>query len=314
MTRVAVVDLGTNSTRLLVVEPRSEGGLAQLEHAVTITRLGEGVDATRRLTQEAMERVSACVQGYVATAAELDAREPMAIATSAVRDAANGLEFLNWLADGLGITTRLLTGEEEALLTFRGAGAGRTFREPTLVVDVGGGSTELTVGTDAAVTFQTSIDVGSVRLTERCLRSDPRLPEEVKAAAAQIRDALAGTDLLTAKAKRAVGVAGTLTTLAALDLEIAAEDTMAVDGHCLSLSRIEAEVERLAATTVAELRTLRGLHPDRAPVIAAGALCVREVLRFAGLSEVEIRVQDLLHGVALELCADARRESWSDHP
>ena len=302
MIRVAVVDLGTNSTRLLVAEPRGEGDLHQLAHADTITRLGESVDAARRLTNEAMERVRTCAHGYLVTARELGACKSVAVATSAVRDAANGPEFLECLSAELGIATRLLSGQEEALLTFHGARVGRGFREPALVVDVGGGSTELTVGTDAAVDFQASIDVGSVRLTERCLRSDPRLPEEVAAAGAIIRGALAETDLLAARPQRAVGVAGTLTTLAAIDLEVDADDTMAVDGHRLSLPRIEAEVERLAATSVAELRTLRGLHRDRAPVIAAGALCVREVLRFAGLHEIEVSVRDLLHGAALELC------------
>lgn len=249
-----------------------------------------------------MERVRTCAHGYLATARELGACKSVAVATSAVRDATNGPKFLERLGGEFGIATRLLSGREEALLTFHEARMGRDFRESTLVVDVGGGSTELTVGTDAAVAFQASIDVGSVRLTERCLRSDPRLPEEVAAAGAVSRGALVGTDLPAAWPQRAVGVAGTLTTLAAIDLRVDADDTMAVEGHRLSLSRVESEVDRLAATSVAELRTLRGLHPDRAPVIAAGALCVQEVLRFAGLDEIEVSVQDLLHEAGLELC------------
>ena len=313
MTRVAVVDLGTNSTRLLVAELRNGGDLTQLAHDVAITRLGEGADATRRLREDAMERALACARDYLATAASLEVDDTVAIATSAVRDARNGPAFLERLSESLGITTRLLSGEEEAILAFRGATAGRTIAKPTLVLDVGGGSTELTVGTDSSIAFHASLDVGSVRLTERCLHSDPRRPEEVAEAAAIIRDALARTAQMRSPPTRVIGVAGTLTTLATIDLGVDADDLTAADGHRLSLPTIEAEVERLAASTVAELRALRGLHPDRAPVIAAGALCVREVLRYAGLGEIEISVRDLLHGVAAELCANTDWRSGPDH-
>jgi exopolyphosphatase/guanosine-5'-triphosphate,3'-diphosphate pyrophosphatase len=295
--RVAVVDLGTNSTRLLVADVEN-GAVRELDRRLEITRLGAGVDEHRTLRPDAIERVTRCVAGYAGRAAELHATRAIAVATSAVRDAANGGELLAALAREHGLRTRLLTGDEEAVLTYRGATAGRGDATTTLVVDVGGGSTELVVGTGPELLFRASLDVGCVRLTERFLHADPPETGELEAATAFVRALLAERASAARGVGTVVGVAGTVTTLATLHLGLASEDDT-IHGHRLPRSWIEAECERLAGLTVAELREQVGLHPGRAPVIVGGAVCVREVLRHAGADALEVSLRDILHGAAL---------------
>ena len=272
MTRVAAVDLGTNSTRLLVADVAGDE-LVELHRETRITRLGEGVDAGRLLLPAAVERVRACLADYRRTIAGLGAERTLAVGTSAVRDAENGREFL----DGLGLPTRVLSGDEEAALTFLGVG------EPdALVVDVGGGSTEL-VGPGIHV----SLELGCVRLSERFLRSDPPAARELEACAAAVRDALPDV-----AATRAIGVAGTFVSLAALAGE-------------LTLQAVAAQVDRLAALTLVERRLVPGLEPERTPVIVGGAVIVRELLVRLRLPRIEVSVRDLLDGVAFELARPA---------
>jgi exopolyphosphatase / guanosine-5'-triphosphate,3'-diphosphate pyrophosphatase len=285
--RVGVVDLGTNSTRLLVAD--IDGGhVDEVSRRTVITRLGEGVDERRKLLPLPVARVRNALSDYRRELERLGAERVLAIGTSAVRDAENGEAFLGEIEWSYGFTTRLLSGAEEAELTHRGVANGRAVGDDTLVLDVGGGSTELITAAE-----RTSIDVGSVRLTERHLRSDPPTPEELEAAAQSV-----WAELPLLDASDAIGVAGTVTTLAAL--ELGGYDPERVHRHWLTREAVGALLARLASLPVAERRVLPGLEPDRAPVIVGGALVVREVLDRYGLDGLEASERDLLHGAALE--------------
>ncbi len=285
--RVGVVDLGTNSTRLLIADVDGER-VAEVERHTEITRLGEGVDGRRKLLPLPIARVRNVLTEYRRALERLGAERVLAIATSAVRDAENGEAFLGEVEWSYGFTTRLVTGEEEADLTLRGVGSDRPLDEGTLVLDVGGGSTEL-ITTDE----RTSLDIGSVRLTERHLHSDPPTAEELQAAARAVRELVPPLE-----PSGAIGVAGTITTLAAL--ELGAYDPERVHGYSLSREAVGRQLERLASLPLAERRELPGLEPERAPVIVGGALIVREVLDHYGLGGLEASERDLLHGAALE--------------
>ena len=293
MTRVAAVDLGTNSTRLLVADV-DDGVLSEISRRLTITRLGEGVDERRRLLPLPIARVRNCLADYRRELEELGAERTLCIATSSVRDAENGEAFLGEIEWSYGFTTRLLSGEEEAALMLRGVTAGRAALDDVLVVDIGGGSTELVVASEGGVDFATSLDVGCVRLTERFLVSDPPSPQELAAAGAYVRSLLPALD-----APRAIGVAGTITTLATLDRGDSEYDPERTHGHVLPFAAVEAQLERLAALTTEERLAVPGLEPGRAPVIVAGVVILREVLSAYGLAEIEVSERDVLHGAAL---------------
>jgi exopolyphosphatase/guanosine-5'-triphosphate,3'-diphosphate pyrophosphatase len=300
VTRVAAVDLGTNSTRLLVADVE-EGRVEEVERRLTITRLGEGVDHRQRLLPVPIARVRNCLSEYRRAAERLGAARTLAVATSAVRDAENGEAFLGEIEWSYGFATQLLSGADEALLTLRGVTAGRRLESGTLVVDVGGGSTELLVSGPDGVAFDVSLDAGCVRMTERFLDGDPPPAAELEACGAAVRTLLSERvpdDVRTA-VRAGIGVAGTVTTLAALDLELTEYDPDATHGHRIPRARVDEELGRLAALTLEERRGVRGLEPERAPVIVAGVLVVREVLAFFGLGELETSERDLLHGAAL---------------
>jgi exopolyphosphatase / guanosine-5'-triphosphate,3'-diphosphate pyrophosphatase len=285
--RVGAVDLGTNSTRLLVADVE-DGRVEEVARRSAITRLGEGVDERRRLLPLPIARVRNVLSDYRRELEQLGAERVLAVGTSAIRDAENGEAFLGEVEWSYGFATRLLSGEEEAELTRRGVANGRGLENGTLVLDVGGGSTELITAAD-----RVSVDVGSVRLTERHLSSDPPTAGELAAAAADACGAL--PDL---RPSDAIGVAGTITTLAAL--ELGGYDRDRVHGHRLSRAAVETQLERLASLRLAERRELPGLEPGRAPVIVGGAIVVREVLDRYGLDSLEASERDLLHGTALE--------------
>jgi exopolyphosphatase/guanosine-5'-triphosphate,3'-diphosphate pyrophosphatase len=275
--RVAALDLGTNTTRLLVADVEGE----QVDEVVlrsTITRLGEGVDRRKRLLPLPITRVRNVLTGYRRELESLGAERALAVGTSAIRDAENGEAFLGEVEWSYGFTTELLTGEEEARLTFRGVGA-----EDALVLDVGGGSTEL-VSADGAQSF----DLGSVRETER-------FGEDIEAIAAHVRSLLPN-DLAP---PRVVGVAATVTTLAALDLGLEEYDRERVHGHLLTARAVEEQLRRLAALPLEERRRVPALEPERAPVIVAGATIVREAMRALSAEELEVSERDILHGTAL---------------
>jgi exopolyphosphatase / guanosine-5'-triphosphate,3'-diphosphate pyrophosphatase len=286
MTRVAAVDLGTNSTRLLVAEVE-DGRVEELDRETVITRLGEGVDRRRRLLPEPIARVRNTLVDFRRRAEELGAERALLVATSAVRDAENGEAFLGEIEWSYGFDTELLSGDEEAAMTLRGVSVGRELEPGTLLLDVGGGSTELTLPD-----FRVSLDVGSVRLTERFLASDPPTSDELEACREAVRTVLPDLDV-----REAIGVAGTITTIAAL--ELGGYDRDRVHGYQLARQAVESELERLASLPLDERRELPGLEPARAPVIVGGVAIVAEVLRFFGLDELEVSEHDLLTGAAL---------------
>jgi exopolyphosphatase/guanosine-5'-triphosphate,3'-diphosphate pyrophosphatase len=290
--RVAAVDLGTNSTRLLVAD--TNGTLEEVVRRLRITRLGEGVDERGILLPLPIARVRNVLSEYRQELEALGAERTLCIATSAVRDAENGEAFLGEIEWSYGFTTRLLSGEEEAEMTLRGVGA----VEPgTMVVDIGGGSTELQVaGTDV----RTSLDVGCVRMTER-------FGEDVDAVRAYVRGLLPA-----APAERAIGVAGTVTTIAALDLGLAEYDPERIHGHTITTSAAAEQLARLAALSVDE--RARIVEPGRAPVIVAGAAILSEILDFYGLDAIEASERDILHGAALAAAELPEREEGAAPP
>ena len=296
MIRVGAVDMGTNSTRLLVADVDG-ADLAEVERLLRITRLGDRVDADGRLSDAGMERVHTVLEGYAARARELGAERVLATATSAVRDADNGSEFLADVRRQHGFETRLLSGREEAELTYRGVTSRRAAGPGTLVCDIGGGSTELVLGGPAGVLDATSLDVGCVRMSERCLRSAPPTAAEL----AELREAVAALlpREITSRTSTLVGVAGTVTTLATIDLGLDREIPEEIDGHALDAATVEALLGQLAAVPLAERREVRGLMPERAPTIVAGAAIAAEVLRATGAGRMLVSERDILHGAAL---------------
>ncbi|HEU0337460.1 MAG TPA: hypothetical protein VFR43_12940, partial [Gaiellaceae bacterium] len=218
----------------------------------------------------------------------------LAVATSAVRDAENGEAFLGEVEWAYGFVTRLLDGLEEAAITFRGVASGSAVEPDTLVVDIGGGSTELVLGGPDGVDWATSLQVGSVRLSERFLHDDPPTAAELDACARHVRSALPAL-----RPHRAIGVAGTVTTLATLDLGLAEHDPARTHGHVLTRAAIGEQLERLGALPLAERRAVPGLEPERAPVILGGIVVLDATLDASGLEEIAVSERDLLDGAAL---------------
>ena len=297
--RVAAVDLGTNSTRLLVADV-ADGRLDEIVRRLEITRLGEDVDRRRRLLPAPIARVRNVLTDFRREAEGLGAERTLAIATSAVRDAENGEAFLGEVEWSYGFQTRLLSGHDEARLTFRGVSAGRELADDTLVVDIGGGSTELVAGGPEGLRFHDSLDLGCVRLTERFLHADPPTDDELAACAAAVRALLAERVPGDLCPKTVIGVAGTITSIAALDLGLEAYDPDRVHGHVVSSAGALAQRERLAALPLAARRELPALDPDRAPVIVAGAVILHEALEYFDLDAIEASERDILDGAALE--------------
>ena len=293
MTRVAAVDLGTNSTRLLVADVE-DGRVDEISRRLTITRLGEGVDRRHRLLPVPIARVRNCLADYRRELEALGAERTLCIATSSVRDAENGEAFLGEIEWSYGFTTRLLSGQEEAAMMIRGVTAGRSPLDDVLVVDIGGGSTELVLAADGEVALSTSLDMGCVRITERFLGSDPPTRPELAATGGFVRSLLPELEASTA-----IGVAGPVTTLATLDLGDPEYDPERTHGHRIPLASVQRQLERLAAMTTEERLAVPGIEPGRAPVLVAGIVVLREVMTAYGLAEIEVSERDVLHGAAL---------------
>jgi exopolyphosphatase / guanosine-5'-triphosphate,3'-diphosphate pyrophosphatase len=310
--RVAIVDIGTNSTRLLVADVEDGGPLTEVERRTEVTRLGQGVDRDGVLADDAMQRVHATLADYRRRIDALGARRAVAVLTSAVRDAANGAEFTARVRDEHGLDARIIDGDAEARLTFLGATSSRPPEDlaPTVVIDIGGGSTELVVGSARRVTFHVSTQVGVVRHSERHIHTDPPSSEELDAIAADVRATLAANvpPEVRASARAAIAVAGTPTSLAAIDLDLECYAADRVRRHLLTLEACERMLTRLAALPEPERRQVRGLHPDRAPTIVAGTVMLIEALRLFDLQATEVSDQDILHGAALETVHRARGE------
>ena len=298
--RVAVVDVGSNSTRLLVADV--DGAVSVVERQSRVTRLGRGVDLSGQLSDEAIEAACDAIADYVELCRELKAEQITAIATSAVRDASNGEAFVAELRERFALSARVLDGEEEARLTYRGATAEQPPQLPTLVIDIGGGSTEMIVGTGAEIAFHTSLQAGVVRHTERHIAGDPPSAVELEALADDIRalieKALAGHP--ETRASAGIAVAGTPTSLSAVELGLEPYDPARVHGHVLSLETIQHLLSQFASAPLAERVAIPGLHPDRAPTIIAGCVILIEAMRALGLDRIQASEHDILYGMALE--------------
>jgi exopolyphosphatase/guanosine-5'-triphosphate,3'-diphosphate pyrophosphatase len=310
--RVAVVDIGTNSTRLLVADVR-EGAVAhELHRESIVTRLGEGVDASGRLGDEPMQRVFDALEHYRSIIDEHGATRTTAVLTSAVRDAANGAEFTAAVCERYALDARTIAGGEEATLTFAGATSERAHDgAQTVVVDIGGGSTEFVVGRDGEVSFYVSTQAGVVRQSERHLHDDPPVPEQLQELAAEVRAIVAAAVPADVREQTttAIAVAGTATQCAAIELALEPYDPSRVHGHILELATCELLLARLAQMTEEQRRDVVGLHPARAPTIVAGIAMLIEVLRAFGLQRVEVSEHDILRGAALALAAGAGGET-----
>ncbi|HEY5427871.1 MAG TPA: Ppx/GppA phosphatase family protein [Solirubrobacteraceae bacterium] len=302
---VAVVDIGSNSTRLLIAQRDAGRVTAELVRRSAVTRLGAGVDADGRLREDAMQRVFSTLDGY---RAEIDAHRcdsAVAVLTSAVRDSANGAQFAEQVGARYGLAPHVLSGDDEAQLTFRGATSERDPADlnPTLVLDIGGGSTEVVIGVGAEVSFHVSTQAGVVRQTERHLHDDPPPLHQLDELAADVRRILrdAVPESRPAGVGRGIAVAGTATSLAAIAQQLDPYDPARVHGYLLTAAESDRILAELAAMTLAQRRQVPGLHPDRAPTIVAGVVIFREALTMFGLEEIEISEHDILRGAALAL-------------
>jgi exopolyphosphatase/guanosine-5'-triphosphate,3'-diphosphate pyrophosphatase len=302
---VAVLDIGTNSTRLLIADVDPAGRIAEVERHSAVTRLGDGVDSDGRLKPDAIDRVCAVLDGYADLIRDRRCRAARAVMTSAVRDAANGPDFVRLVRDRYDVAADAITGAEEARLTFLGAMSERPPdpRTTTLVVDVGGGSTELIIGAADQISFHVSLQAGVVRQTERHLAADPPTTGQLKALRGDVRR-LIRHHVPAAERRRptaAIAVAGTATSCAAIDQGLRDYDSGRVHGYAVELSTARLLLARVAGVPLAARRTIRGLHPDRAPTIIAGIAILVEVLESFELAGFEASEHDILRGAALEL-------------
>jgi exopolyphosphatase/guanosine-5'-triphosphate,3'-diphosphate pyrophosphatase len=297
--RIAAVDIGTNSMRLLIADA-VEGRLVEGERHSRVTRLGEGVDRDRRFAEEPMRRTLEALAWYGERMRAERVERARAIATSATRDAGNREEFLDRAGAALGTRPDVIDGEEEAALSFAGATAGITAAGSVAVVDIGGGSTEFVYGADRPE-YARSIDIGSVRLTERAIPDRPAPPEQVTAAQQMVATAFAEVQL-PGRAQHAIGVAGTITSLAAMALGLAEHDRAAVHGSTLGTTDIDLLIGRLAGLTVeGTIAAFPALDPMRAPVILGGAIVAAGVLHHLGVDGFAVSESDILDGVAMAL-------------
>jgi exopolyphosphatase/guanosine-5'-triphosphate,3'-diphosphate pyrophosphatase len=301
---IAVVDLGTNSTRLLVAEV-VDGRVEELERRSMVTRLGEGVDASGRLADGAMERVFDTLREYRELIDRHGADPVVAVATSAVRDSSNGEDFRAAMRERFGIDARIISGDEEARLTFLGATTGRP-AATTLVIDIGGGSTELVIGQPGAdPAFHVSTQAGSVRQSERHLHDDPPSADQLDELRREVRGIIGGAvpPGLRDDVEHGIAVAGTATQLASIDLGLDERDSERADGHVLTRRACDEMLAMLASKPLAERREVKGLDPDRAPTIVAGAAILLEAMDAFALEAVEAAKADILHGAAIALPA-----------
>lgn len=309
MTRVAAVDCGTNSIRLLVADlDPATGELTELDRRMTIVRLGQGVDRTGRLADEALERTFAACREYAEVIRDLKAERTRFVATSASRDAENRADFVRGVVEILGVEPEVISGDQEAEFSFTGATKELTGRDdlakPYLVVDIGGGSTEFVVGDDR-VRAARSVDVGCVRMTERHLVvdgevSDPPAADRIAAMKADIEAALdlAEETVPLAEAKTLVGLAGSVTTVAAIALGLREYDWSLIHHSRISLERVQEITDELLTSTHEQRAAIPVMHPGRVDVIAAGALVLRAVMERTGAREVVVSEHDILDGIA----------------
>lgn len=299
--RVAAIDCGTNSIRLLVADvDAASGSLIDIDRRMTIVRLGQGVDQTGVLAPDALDRTFAACDEYAAVISQLNAERVRFVATSATRDASNRAEFVAGVAARLGVEPEVVPGSEEAALSFTGAvrGLGAGVTTPRLVVDIGGGSTEFVRGDDRPESAR-SVDVGCVRMTERHLRDDPPTSEQIDAARADIDAAIqvAAESVDLTGVGTLVGVAGSVTTVAAIYLGLTEYDPGAIHGSRVPAHDVRRISDDLLAMTRADRAAIPAMHPGRVDVIGAGALVLRRIVDHTGVSEVLVSETDILDGI-----------------
>ncbi len=297
--RRAGFDLGTNTFLLLIAEVEAHG-LTPLFEKETVVRLGKGVDAAGNLNAEAMQRGLVCLQEYAGYARQYRCESIVAVGTSALRDAANRAAFLARAQNETGVDVRVISGEEEARLTFRGALSNKKdLPEPIAIIDIGGGSTEVVLGNRQGILKACSADIGSVRLTERWLQHDPVLPEETAALREQAEKIMRATWAVaeTRATVSMIGTAGTITTLAAMAQKLSHYDPKSIDGFILTAPQLGELVGELARLSVAERQKLPGLNPARADVILAGALLLEIFMQLYGFAQIVVSDRGLRHGV-----------------
>jgi exopolyphosphatase / guanosine-5'-triphosphate,3'-diphosphate pyrophosphatase len=308
MTRVAAIDCGTNSIRLLIAEPDGSGGLKDLERRLEIVRLGQGVDASGEFHPDAVERTFAAVDQYaeLIKKAHVGVEKVHFVATSAVRDVKNRDGFFAGIKERLGVLPDVISGETEARLSFNGALSRVTpAGEPVLVMDIGGGSTELITGSAAGkMHCAISIDVGSVRVTERFLKQNPVAEDDLARAAEYVDNLLAGSGVDFASIGTWIGVGGTATTMAGVYLELEQYDRDRVHGAIIPSPAIAELLHRLAGLTVEEIRALPSMHPGRADVITGGALVEWRIATRLNVENLIVSESDILDGIALQLVGD----------
>ena len=301
--RVAAVDCGTNSIRLLIADVDPERGtLTDVDRRMEIVRLGQGVDTTGRLAPEALDRTLKALRGYAELIGGHRAEAVRMVATSATRDAANADEFTRRVTEVLGTGPEVLTGDGEARLSFLGATAelGASVPAPYLVTDIGGGSTEFVLGQDGQVTAALSVDIGCVRMTERHLRDDPPSPAQIDAATADIDRAIARAAAVvdSSRARTLVGLAGSVTTVAGIALGLPGYDPERLHHSRISAAQVHEVATRLLAQTRAERARIPVMHPGRIDVIGGGALILDRIMIRLGLAEVLVSEHDILDGIA----------------
>jgi exopolyphosphatase/guanosine-5'-triphosphate,3'-diphosphate pyrophosphatase len=303
---VAAIDCGTNSIRLLIADVTG-GRVIDVRREMHVVRLGEGVDATGRLSTAALRRTFHVLDDYAAAirAAGVDTRSMVMAATSATRDASNRTDFAVGVRERLGIPPTVLTGDQEARLSFDGARSALApdTADPWLVVDIGGGSTECVIGGPGGVQAARSTDIGCVRITERRLHGDPPTTAEIRAAVTDIDAALGEVDDVVSfqSARTVVGLAGSVTTVAAIALELPSYDAEAIHGTRIAAADVHEVSLRLLAMSRQERALIPVMHPGRVDVIGAGALILDRVLDFAGVDSVTASEHDILDGLALSI-------------
>ena len=305
MTRVAAIDCGTNSIRLLIAESKPGGGLVELDRRTEIVRLGQGVDATGEFHPEALRRTFAATESYakIIQDAGVPADKIRFVATSASRDARNRDEYFEGVHRRLGVLPDVISGDTEAGLSFTGALTGvQPEGDPVLVMDIGGGSTEFILGSsDGAMNSAISLDIGSVRLTERFLRKNPPVEDDLARAAAHIDGMLDDSGIDFGSVGTWIGVGGTVTTLAGVYLELKHYDREQVHWSGIPIQDVGALLRRLSSLDVEEIRALPSMHPGRADVITGGALVAARVAERLSVPDLIVSETDILDGIALAL-------------
>ena len=304
MTRVAAFDCGTNSLRLLIADLDVDAGTSdELVREMRIVRLGQGVDRTGRIADASLQRAFAAVEEYMDIVQQHDVAEIRFCATSATRDAENSEEFVDGIRERVGVTPDVIDGDEEARVSFSGATRDLPpLPEPLLVIDIGGGSTELILGrSDGTIVAAQSLDIGSVRLNERHLADDPPSKDQIRAAIADIDSELDGCDVDPARAGAVIGVAGTVTTLAAAVLDLSSYDSALIHHSVLRPEAVQGAVTTLLTMLVEQRKALPYMHPGRADVIGAGGLILDRILRRTTVASMLVSEHDILDGIAWSL-------------